>query len=139
MERRIEHAGLVERAGAGKVCVRITSHGACASCRAREACGLGESAEKIVEVLTPDADAYRAGEEVLVGVNPRMGARAVMLAYVGALAVLLALLVRTVGVLGWSEGRGALFSLLGVGLYYGGLWLLRRRIENTIHFTITKR
>ncbi len=139
MERRIEHAGVVERTGAGKVCVRIVSHGACAACRAREACALGESAIKVVEVSTPDAEAYRAGDEVVVGVNPRMGARAVMLAYVGALAVLLGLLALFVGVLGWSEGRGALFSLLGLGIYYGALRLLRRRIDDTIHFTITKR
>lgn len=136
---RIEHAGVVERVEDGRVCVRITAHGACASCRAREACGLGESAEKRVEVFTADAAAYRAGDRVLVGVNPRMGARAVMLAYVGALAVLMGLLALTVGVLGWSEGRGALFSLLGLGAYYGALRLLRRRIDDTIHFTITKR
>lgn len=135
---RIEHAGIVERVRDGMVCVRITAHGACASCRAREACGLGESAEKLVEVFTPDAAAYGVGDRVLVGVNPRMGARAVMLAYVGALAVLVGMLALAVGVLGWSEGQSALFSLLGLGGYYGILRLLRRRIDDTIHFTITK-
>ena len=40
--------------------------------------------------------------------------------------------------LGWSEGASALAALGGVGLYYVVLWLCRRRIEHTIHFTITK-
>ena len=100
---------------------------------------MGEAREKIVEVQTPDAARYAVGDEVAVGVRRGIGARAVMLAYVGALAVLALLLVLPLRVLGWSEGLGALVSLSGVGLYYFALWLLRHRIEHTIHFTITRR
>ena len=56
----------------------------------------------------------------------------------GALAVLLAVLVAAVAVLGWSEGRGALAALGAVGVYYCVLWLFRHKIEHTIHFSITK-
>ena len=94
---------------------------------------MGEAREKIVEVQTPDAARYAAGDEVAVGVRRGIGARAVML------AVLALLLVLTLRVLGWSEGLGALVSLFGVGLYYFALWLFRHRIEHTIHFTITRR
>ena len=55
-----------------------------------------------------------------------------------ALAVLLAVLVAAVAVLGWSEGRGALAALGAVGVYYCVLWLFRHKIEHTIHFSITK-
>ena len=54
------------------------------------------------------------------------------------LAVLLAVLVAAVAVLGWSEGRGALAALGAVGVYYCVLWLFRHKIEHTIHFSITK-
>lgn len=134
----IEHNGVVERVERGRVFVRIVVGSACAACRSREACGMGEANEKCVEVpVAADAD-YEAGESVTVGVQRRMGAVAVVLAYVGALVVLLGALVIGLG-LGWPEGRAALVALGAVALYYALLWLCRRKIEHTIHFTIRRR
>lgn len=138
MSSQIEHSGVVERAGNGAVHVRITSSSACGTCAARQACGLAEAQEKIIEVKTSDADAFAMGDAVTVGVRRRAGAIAVVLAYVGALAVLLAVLVAGIGLMGWSEGGSALAALAGVALYYGAMWLFRRKIEHTIQFTITK-
>lgn len=115
MASRIEHSGVVERTERDTVYVRITSHSACGSCKAREACGLAEAQDKIVVVKSPDAAQFAVGEQVMVGVRRSAGAVAVILAYVGALAAL-----------------GA------VGVYYCVLWLFRHKIEHTIHFSITK-
>lgn len=134
----IEHSGVVEKTEAGRVFVRITSHSACGTCSARQACGLAETQDKIVEVATSQAAGFAPGEAVTVGVRRRAGMLSVALAYGGALVVLLAVLAATVGLAGWSEGRGALASLGAVLLYYMVLWLFRRRIEHTIQFTITK-
>lgn len=138
MAELIEHSGVVERIEGDAVLVRITSHSACGCCKARAACGLAETQEKIVEVHTPEAGSYHPGEEVSVGVRRRVGAVAVVYAYVGALAVLLVVLMVSSLALGWSDGASALAALAGVALYYGVLGLFRRRIEHTIHFTITK-
>lgn len=138
MARLIEHSGVVSGVGEHAVFVSITSHGACGGCKAREACGMSEAQEKIIEVETPDAGRYAVGDAVSVGVRRSAGGLAVLLGYVGALVVLLAVLIVATGPLGWSEGRSALAALAGVGLYYAAMWLLRHRIENTIHFTITK-
>ena len=138
MAELIEHSGVVERIEGDAVLVRITSHSACGSCKARAACGLAETQEKIVEVHTPESGSYHPGEEVSVGVRRRVGAVAVVYAYVGALAVLLVVLMVSSLALGWSDGASALAALAGVALYYGVLGLFRRRIEHTIHFTITK-
>ena len=138
MASRIEHSGVVERTERDTVYVRITSHSACGSCKAREACGLAEAQDKIVVGKSPDAAHYAAGEKVMVGVRRSAGSVAVILAYVGALAVLLAVLVAAVAALGWSEGRGALAALGAVVVYYCVLWLFRHKIEHTIHFSITK-
>ena len=105
MVRPIEHSGVVERTAPDAVYVRITSRSACGACRARQACGLAETQEKIVAVKTADAPHYAAGEQVVVGVRRSAGMRAVALAYVGALAVLLAVLFAANAALGWSEGR----------------------------------
>ena len=138
MAELIEHSGTVERAEGGKVFVRITSHSACGTCSARQACGLAETQEKRVEVAAADAARFEPGDAGTVGIRRRAGMLSVALAYGGALAVLLAVLGLTIGVAGWSEGRGALVSLAAVVLYYMVLWLFRRRIEHTIQFTITK-
>ena len=74
MASRIEHSGVVERAERDTVYVRITSHSACGSCKAREACGLAEAQDKIVVVKSPDAAHYAAGEKVMVGVRRSAGA-----------------------------------------------------------------
>lgn len=134
----IEHSGVVERTERDTVYVRITSRSACGTCKARQACGLAEAQDKIVAVATPEAGQYAVGGEVMVGVRRSAGVRAVVLAYVGALAVLLAVLVGTIAVAEWSEGAGALAAIAGVGVYYFVLWLFRRKIEHTIQFTITK-
>lgn len=134
----IEHSGVVERTERDTVYVRITSRSACGTCKARQACGLAEAQDKIVAVATPEAGQYAVGGEVMVGVRRSAGVRAVVLAYVGALAVLLAVLAGTIVIAGWSEGMGALAAIAGVGVYYFVLWLFRRKIEHTIQFTITK-
>ena len=62
MASRIEHSGVVERTERDTVYVRITSHSACGSCKAREACGLAEAQDKIVVVKSPDAAQFAVGE-----------------------------------------------------------------------------
>ncbi len=138
MTGQIEHSGVVDRVENGVVFVRIISQSACGACKARQACGMAESEVKIISVSTSDADRFAAGDAVTVGVRRDAGAMAVLLGYVGALVVLMAVLLTTIGGLGWSELQGASASLAGVLLYYIVLWLARRKIEHTIHFTIIK-
>ena len=138
MAKEIQHIGTVAEVSAKQVVVRITSRSACGSCAARSACGLAEAQEKLIEVKTADAARYAVGDEVTVGVKPYIGAKAVGLAYVGALVVLILALVLSVGVFGVSEGVGVLITLAAVALYYGVLWLVKDKIEHTIQFTINK-
>lgn len=138
MAAQIEHSGVVTHSDHRTVYVTITSRSACGACEARQACGLAEAQQKSVGVHTVDAAKYAPGDAVMVGIRRRAGGIAVALAYVGALIVLLGVLVGTITGLGWDEGSAALASLAGVGVYYCALWLFRRKIEHTIHFTITK-
>ena len=137
MSQVIQHSGTVLRVEGKTVFVRITSRSACGSCAARAACGLAEATEKVIEVETPSAANYQTGDEVLVGVRKHIGGKAVLLAYVGALVVLLATLIGAT-LLGVNEGLAVVITLGAVALYYGLLRLLRRQIENTIQFTITQ-
>ena len=82
MTRPIEHIATVVRAGDGVVEVELTAQSACASCHARMACGMGESTRKRIEIATPEASAFTAGERVTVSVERNMGMTAVLWAYV---------------------------------------------------------
>lgn len=137
MAKVVQHSGTVQSTEQGKVVVRITSRSACGSCAAKQACGLAEATEKIVEVYTTDWAQYKAGDEVLVGVKQQIGMKAVAMAYGGALVVLLAALILSTEVLHLGDGIAVLVTIGAVALYYGALWLMKDRIEQTIHFTIT--
>lgn len=137
MAQEIQHSGRVVRVEPGMVEVAIISRSACGSCAAKSACGLAEATEKRVQIYTAAAADYAVDQEVLVGVKQRVGARAVLLAYVGALVVLLATLIgaTTCGV---NEGIAVAVTLAAVVVYYGVLRLMRKKIDNTIQFTITQ-
>lgn len=137
MAKVVQHSGTVQSTEQGKVVVRITSRSACGSCAAKQACGLAEATEKIVEVYTTDWTQYKAGDEVLVGVKQQIGMKAVAMAYGGALVVLLAALILSTEVLHLGDGIAVLVTIGAVALYYGALWLMKDKIEQTIHFTIT--
>ena len=126
MTRPIEHIATVVRAGDGVVEVELTAQSACASCHARMACGMGESTRKRIEIATPEAPSFTAGERVTVSVERNMGMTAVLWAYVAA------------SLAGWGDGAAALSAVGGIALYYGTLYLLRERLEKKIHFKIHK-
>ncbi len=67
MSREITHPGVVRSVEPGIVRVAIVANSACHSCRARQACGMSESAEKMVDVETSDYARYAAGDAVTVG------------------------------------------------------------------------
>lgn len=134
----IRHCGEVVRIAADRVWVRMTVNSACSGCHARGVCGVDESQDKVVEVETSSAAEYSVGESVEVSLQNRsMGTRSVVLAYVVPFFVLLSVLV-VATVAGATEGLSALLSIVGVAIYYVGLWLMNSRVEKTIKFTITK-
>jgi sigma-E factor negative regulatory protein RseC len=134
----IKHAGEVIGVEGNKVIVRMSVNSACSGCHAKAVCGVNESKDKIVEVVTLAASEYAVGDSVEVALRQRsMGVTSVMLAYVIPFFVL-SLLLYGVSALGGSDEMAALSALAGVGLYYIGLWLVRDRVRNKIEFTITK-
>ena len=134
----IKHAGEVIGVEGNKVIVRMSVNSACSGCHAKAVCGVDESKDKIVEVVTLAASEYAVGDSVEVALRQRsMGVTSVMLAYVIPFFVL-SLLLYGVSALGGSDEMAALSALAGVGLYYIGLWFVRDKVRNKIEFTITK-
>lgn len=136
-EVNIEHTGRVHRLGRNRVFVMITAAAACSTCRARKACGVSESEDKIIEVMTTEAGKFAVGDEVVVGVKRRVGMKAVMYAYTLPLAVLIVALV-AVKAAGGADGVAAVAAVAGVALYYFVLWLLRERISASVTFSVRR-
>ena len=134
----IKHSGEVIRVEGNKVYVRMIVDSACSGCHARAVCGVDESKDKVVEVVTMSANEYSVGDNVDVALRQKsMGAISVLLAYVVPFFILTLLLVGVLA-MGGSEHIATFGALAGVALYYVGLWTLRDKVKNKIEFTITK-
>ncbi len=134
----IKHLGEVTRIDGNTVFVRMTVNSACSGCHAKAVCGVSETADKIVEVVTASAAEYEVGESVEVALlRDSMGAKSVVVAYVVPFLILTVALVGTI-LLGGSEGAAVVAAAASVAAYYGVLYMLRDRMKNTIKFIIIK-
>ena len=90
----IKHSGEVIRIDGNRVYVQMSVDSACSGCHARMVCGVDESKDKVVEVVTSLAHDYQVGDSVEVALRQKsMGTISVMLAYVVPFFVLTFLLV----------------------------------------------
>ena len=131
----ISHKGRIVQVTPQFTTVEIISASACSACHASGLCGLSEFTKKAIEVPTRAWDRYEPGQEVDVVLKASMGHKAVWLAYVAPLAVLLAVLLAMLA-LGAGELAAGMGALGGVAVYYFFLWLMRDKLRNEYVFTI---
>ena len=124
----ISHDGVVQSVEGELVRVRILQSSACSGC--------AEAKEKLVEVLSPVADSYRVGQEVVLEGRLSDGRRAAIIAYGLPLVFLLLALAAGV-VLTGRDAVGALCALMAVAVYYAVIFLFfRERLQQTFSFRI---
>lgn len=131
----IRHKGIVSESDGKQVRVNILAHSACSGCKAKSACGMGDSKEKIVEVT--DSRHFSVGEEVTVNMDQQLGTRAVLLGYFFPFLVLFISLVVMIQVTG-KEGLSALVALSLLAPYYLVLYFIRGRLKKNFSFRIEK-
>lgn len=134
----ISHKGRILSITPEFTSVEIISESACGSCHARSLCGLGDSKTKVVEVPTRGWDSYEVGDEVDVILKASMGHKAVWLAYVLPLLVLVCALLALTAT-GVQELYAGLGGLGAVAVWYLLLWLFRSRLKNEYVFNINKK
>ena len=122
MEKPIEHKGRVVLVEGDRIDVEMTVEGACATCKAAKACGMGESRDKVVSLLTASAGLYEVGDEVMVSIERKMGIKAATYAYIFPFFIMVAVL----------------SSLGAIAVYYAVLACFRHRIERDIIFKLRK-
>ncbi|MDR0954937.1 MAG: SoxR reducing system RseC family protein [Rikenellaceae bacterium] len=132
---RIIHEGEVQAVFEGSVDVLIRTGSACGACKIKKACGMDESAERTVTVFTPDATFFRVGQRVDVSMKQAMGYRAIGIAYILPIFVVLAALATMIQS-GVPEMTAGMLSLGFLVLYYFAVYLFRDRIGREIRFEI---
>mgnify|MGYP000525409894 CR=1 FL=1 len=133
----ISHKGRVVSVTPEVTTVEIVSESACGACHAKGLCSLGDSKVKMVEVPTSGWSDIRPGDEVEVVLKASMGHKAVLLAYMIPLVLLVAVLLAAVSA-GVGELYAGLAAIAAVAVYYFGLWLMRGRLRNEYIFNIKK-
>ena len=131
----ISHIGRVVEVTPELTTVEIISSSACAECHASGLCGISEYTTKAVQVPTSPYKDYEVGEEVDVVLKASMGHKAVWIAYMIPLVILLGALLGSLAC-GVSEILSALVAFVAVGLYYWIIYLFRNRMRNEYVFTI---
>ena len=132
---KISHKGKIVSITPEWTTVEIISESACAKCHAAGLCGMSESKRKAIELPTRGWDNFVIGQDVKVVLKASMGHKAVWLAYVAPLIVMMAVLLGLFA-LGAGELVSGLSSIAAVGVYYFFIWLFRKHLRNEYVFSI---
>ena len=98
-------------------------------------CNSSESKDKLIDVVSSEADSYRVGQDVLLTGSLEMGLSAVFWAYGAPLVLLITVLLLAFQLSG-SEPVSALTALAVLTVYYCVLWLIKDRLARKFSFTI---
>lgn len=131
----ISHIGKIIGIDSEFTTVEIVSSSACAACHASALCGVSENKVKVIEVPTSPSHLFEVGDEVEVVLKASMGHKAVWLAYLLPLLVLVTVLLSSMQA-GAGELLSALLSLGATALYYFILFLYRDNLKNEYVFTL---
>ena len=136
----VRHEGRVTAVGAETVTVEIAGRPACSGCHARGGCALSGEERKIIEIpldIRLLADLIREGDTVTLVLKPSLGLKAVWLAYVIPLALLLAAILAG-ALAGIPEIYTGLSALGIVFFYYLVLSLFKGRLSKEFTFSIER-
>ena len=132
----IRHDGIVDSIEGECIHVRIVQASACAACGAKSLCSAAESKEKIVDVYGADVNAYRVGQRVMVEGAASMGMKAVRLAFLFPLVLMVAAVALAMALTDGNEAAGAIAALLTLAVYFLVLFAGKKRLMREFTFTI---
>lgn len=136
MADTIKHDGIVDSIEGGCIHVRIVQASACAACGAKSLCSAAESKEKIVDIYGADTNAYKVGQRVMVEGAATMGMKAVRLAFLFPLLLLVAAVALAMWLTDGNEALGAVAALLTLVAYFAVLFACKKRLAREFTFTI---
>lgn len=133
----IEHQALVRSVSRNSAQVEILVRSACSACHAKMMCNASDESRRIIDVVLGPDDHVEVGQSVNVYGSKSWGIKAVLLAYVVPVVLILAVLIVSKA-LDIPDNVAGL-SAIGIQVpYFFLLYLLRNQMGRQIVFKITK-
>jgi len=130
------HSGIIKSIDNQHIIVTVLSQAACVSCHAKGACSAADIQEKEIEITKWQGE-YTQGERVEIISNNSQGFRAVFLAYVLPLILMVTELV--IGSIATdNEVITAIGALIILCAYYFMLYLFRQNVMKSMKFELRK-
>lgn len=136
MTEVIKHDGIVDSIEKGCIHVRIVQASACAACGAKSLCSAAESKEKIVDVYGAQTEDFEVGQHVMVEGAAAMGMKAVRLAFLFPLLLLVAAVALAMWLTGGNEAVAALSALMALTAYFLVLFACKKKLMSEFSFRI---
>ena len=136
MAEVIRHDGIIDSIEDDCIHVRIVQTSACAACGAKSMCSAAESKEKIIDVYGADTQIYQVGQKVMVEGAATMGMKAVRLAFLFPLILLVGAMALTMWLSAGNEAVAALSALLALTIYFLVLFACKKKLKNKFSFVI---
>lgn len=134
MNCSIAHKGVVRTITNDMITVAIATESACGDCHAKNICGFSEVSEKIVHVSNNGSQNVQIGDEIQVTMDSSLGTKAVLLAYIIPLFILIASLFFFLQIS--TELVAALVAIALVVCYFLILHKKRNQLERKFSFSI---
>ena len=136
-EHNICREGIIRAINGDDISVEVIVSSACSGCHAKSICIPSDRRKEVITVKNTRHEDYRVGETVELLLETSAGNKAVVLAYVLPLLVLLALLFGCYALTG-KELLSVGVGVLGVIVYYLVLKSFSKGVERGIEFGIRK-
>ena len=114
----VEQKGIVIKKQEDKLVVKIEQKSTCSSCHARGACTSLDKKDKEIEIKSKDTANYNIGDEVIITISTKLGMKAVFIAFVLPLILIVVALFLSIKLFTLSQSISALISLLVLSAYY---------------------
>lgn len=135
----VEQKGIVIKKQEDKVIVKIEQKSTCSSCHARGACTSLDKKDKEIEIKSKDIANYNIGDEVIITISTKLGMKAVFIAFVLPLILLVIALFLSIKLFSLTQSLSALVSLLVVAAYYFFLYKQNLFLSKEFNFLIKEK
>lgn len=135
----VEQKGIVIKKQEDKLVVKIEQKSTCSSCHARGACTSLDKKDKEIEIKSKDIANYNIGDEVIITISTKLGMKAVFIAFVLPLILIVLALFLSIKIFSLSQSLSALISLLVLSAYYFLLYKQNLFLSKQFNFTIKEK
>ncbi|MDD2292730.1 MAG: SoxR reducing system RseC family protein [Bacteroidales bacterium] len=137
----IIHDGVVVGISEDYITVEFVNKSACAACRAKGVCAASDESIREIDIpysISTLAGDYHIGDPVNIILSSSLGLKAVWIAYVIPLAILLVMLL-ILSAFKMSELIMGLGSVAAVAVYYLFVYIFRNKLSKVFTFSIEKK